>query len=170
MTTLESLPNECEIISLIEKTKADLVIDMSSLAIDISKLDFKCHVQPTKFQSEFHYEDIDEADSDDEFDFYDEDLTGNDNVDDDEAKEIVSDLHLISGLTGELIMRDNSNSGITLKENGTYAIVMDGTGKESVVRKSSICWLLSSDTYKLSSDRLQRVMEKDYQTSGKFAI
>lgn len=31
-----------------------------------------------------------------------------------------------------------------------------------VVRKSSICWLLSKDKCKLSSDRLQRVQEKEY--------
>lgn len=161
-STLQLLPSEQDIIALIEKAKSDVVKDMSNLDIDISKLDFKCQVQPTKFQHEFHYEDIDAADSDDENEG---DESHNDNTD--FGDEFGDDLHVISGLTGELQMRDYSTSGIQLQENGIFAIVVDSTGKESVVRKSSICWLLSSDKYKLSSDRLQRVMERDYQNSGK---
>lgn len=66
-TATQLLPNEEEIITLIEKAKSDLIKDMSSLDIDTSQLDFKCHVQPTKFHTEFHYEDIDDDDDEDDF-------------------------------------------------------------------------------------------------------
>lgn len=164
--TSQLLPNEEEIITLIERAKSDLVMDMSSLNIDTRKLDFTCQVQPTNFRREFQYEDIDAEDSDDDFDENDLNTTDTANDIDAYTDEIDTDLHAISGLTGELMMRDYSNSRTKLDENGPFAIVVDSTGKESVVRKSSICWLLSTDKYKLSSDRLQRVMESDYQKSG----
>lgn len=94
-TTPQYLPNESEIIELIEKAKADLVSEMSSLDIDTTQLDFTCHVTPTKFQSE--EDDVDDVDSDEEFDFDDAD---NDKVNDndDEAKDIEKDLDVLSGL------------------------------------------------------------------------
>lgn len=55
-----------------------------------------------------------------------------------------------------------SANQIHLKEDSPFAVVIDKNGEEMVVRKSSICWLLSKDKCKLSSDRLQRVQEKDY--------
>lgn len=171
-TAMHLLPDEQDIIHLIEKAKSDLIIDMSSLDIDTSKLDFKCQVQPTKFHSEFHYEDIDAADSDDDDDLDEFVLNDKDVENDDvnEAEELAKDLHTIAGLTGELIMRDYSTLKTKVDENGPFAVVVDSTGMEKVVRKSSICWLLSNDKYKLSSDRLQRVMKKDYQNSGKILI
>lgn len=172
-TSMQFLPNEQEIITLIEKAKSDLIVDMSRLDIDTSKLDFKCHVQPTKFHSEFHYEDIDAADSDDDFDKVEDHESNDEDVeveDDAELEELEKDLHVISGLTGELMMRDYSTTKIKVDENGPYAVVVDSIGREKVVRKSSICWLLSSDKYKLSNDRLQRVMENDYHNSGKSII
>lgn len=89
-----------------------------------------------------------------------------------EAEQLAKDLHVIAGVSAELMMRDYSTSKTKLDENGPFAIVVDSTGIEKVVRKSSIWFsrLLSYDKYKFSNDRLQRVMEKDYQNSGKFII
>lgn len=66
----------------------------------------------------------------------------------------------ISCITGPLLLKDyneitNKNSyanQIRLDEKSPFTVVIDNTGKEMVVRKSSICWLLSKDRYKLSSD------------------
>lgn len=51
---------------------------------------------------------------------------------------------------------------IDLDEKSPFVKVTDKSGKEMVVRKSSVCWLLSQDKFKLSSDRLQRVQEREY--------
>ncbi len=71
--------------------------------------------------------------------------------------------------TGELLLKDygdvQSTSNIRLNENSPFAVVVDKNGKEKVVRKSSICWLLSKEKFKLSCDRLQRVQEKEYMNT-----
>lgn len=64
----------------------------------------------------------------------------------------------------------NENSGkIHLDETSKYVVVADKNGKEKVVRKSAVCYVLSKDKYKLSSDRMQRVKEKDYEVNNKSA-
>lgn len=68
------------------------------------------------------------------------------------------------------MLRDyNSNceERIILDEKSSFVVVEASKGKEMVVRKSSICWLMSKDKCKLSSDRLQRVQEKDYLNVNK---
>lgn len=75
--------------------------------------------------------------------------------------------HILLGVTGELEMRDYSQTGTVLDEKGRLALVADSTGKEKVVRKGGICWYLNKNRCKLSSDRLKRVMEKDFQNTGK---
>lgn len=57
---------------------------------------------------------------------------------------------------------NHSANEIRLKEDSPFAVVVNKKGEKIVVRKSSICWLLSKDKCKLSSDRLQRVQEKEY--------
>lgn len=49
-----------------------------------------------------------------------------------------------------------------IDEKCPFVIVMDERGNRKIVRKSSVCWLLSKDKHKLSSDRLVRVTESDY--------
>lgn len=56
----------------------------------------------------------------------------------------------------------DSENDTDLDETSPFIKVTDKSGKEMVVRKSSVCWLLSQDKFKLSSDRLQRVQEKEY--------
>lgn len=55
---------------------------------------------------------------------------------------------------------------IQLDEKSKYVAVADNNGKEKVVRKSAICYVLSKNKYKLSSDRLQRVKENEYETKN----
>lgn len=84
---------------------------------------------------------------------------------------------LFLGVTGDLDLTDYSSrctaetddvcSKIQLDERSKYAIVSDNNGKEKVVRKSAVCYMLSRNKYKLSSDRLQRVKEKEYETGNK---
>lgn len=57
---------------------------------------------------------------------------------------------------------NNVDDDIRLDENAPFTYVVDSTGKSKVVRKSAICYVLSKDKHKLSSDRLQRVQEKEY--------
>lgn len=59
------------------------------------------------------------------------------------------------------VNKKNEDS-ICLDEDSPFVVVANTKGKEMVVRKSSVCWLLSKDKSKLSSDRLVRVQEKDY--------
>lgn len=49
-----------------------------------------------------------------------------------------------------------------IDEKSPFVVVVDGKGNEKIVRKSSLCWLLSKDKHKLSSDRLVRVTEQEY--------
>lgn len=71
--------------------------------------------------------------------------------------EVLQDLSILSNITGTLELQNYSETQTTLNPNGPFATVKDAHGKEFVVRKSSICWLLNSNVAKLSSDRLQRV-------------
>lgn len=129
------------------------------------KLDFKCQVKPTDFGKEFQYDD-----DDDEYELDDEewdDVDGNDDFTDDmspaEAMEFEKDLQKLTGITGELSLPSYSRLGIEVDPKGIYAVVLDSKGEPDVVLKSAICWMLSKNKIKSSSDRLQRVMEKDYQ-------
>lgn len=57
---------------------------------------------------------------------------------------------------------EGAEGGTYLSETSPYVAVRGNNGNEMIVRKSSVCWLLSKDKYKLSSDRLVRVQEKEY--------
>lgn len=60
-------------------------------------------------------------------------------------------------------MNDLKESGESvIDENSAFTLVVDGKGNRKIVRKSSVCWLLSKDKHKLSSDRLVRVAEREY--------
>lgn len=57
---------------------------------------------------------------------------------------------------------DVDSEKILLDERSIFVVVADSNGKEKVVRKSAVCYVLSKDKHKLSSDRLRRVQEKEY--------
>lgn len=175
------------IILIIENARDTVISELESLSIDTSKLDFHCQVTPVPesklldidFDSFFD----DESDSDyDEMEFNNETFYPDSDPEDDiqclnslSGNCLLSSYfmkitylpHDILGITGEdLILKDYNNTGsennIDLDEKSPFAVVMTNQGKEMVVRKSSICWLLSKDKCKLSSDRLQRVQEREY--------
>lgn len=56
----------------------------------------------------------------------------------------------------------NSEGYVHLDERDRLVLVNDNSGKWKVVRKSAVIYVLTKDKHKLSSDRLQRVQEKEY--------
>lgn len=60
---------------------------------------------------------------------------------------------------------EKTSENKSLDEKSSFVCVVDEKGNEKIVRKSSVCWLLSKDKHKLSSDRLVRVAERDYSVN-----
>lgn len=130
--------------------------DFSSLGMDFNVLDYHCQIQPTRFVKEFNYEQI----CDDELS--DENVSDDDDVEMENADEVEDeDRHKLSGVTGELLLKDHSESGLNVDENGVFALVTNATGKTKKVFKSAIVWYLNNDKTKLSRDRLHKVRVKD---------
>jgi len=80
---------------------------------------------------------------------------------DDSSQEIVEDLFMIS--TGALGVKKYHE--VPLTESSPFVLVCDGFMNPAIIRKSTLCWLLSSNDTKLSSDRLARVMAAPVQHS-----
>lgn len=78
--------------------------------------------------------------------------------------DLLVDLRVSCTVQGELELKDYTSCTIKLSETCPFTVVTDSTGKETVVRKSSICWLLNEFTGKLSSDRLLRVRQLEYES------
>lgn len=166
-------PSKNEIISWIEKAKADLTKDMMLCGVDAIKLklNFKCQIKPTDFEKEFDYDDEEDDLNEDEWDEDENQYENNDDcaidmdhdIDPAEALQFEKDLHKLSGVTGELSLPNYSHVGKEVDPKGLYAVVLNSKGEPDVVLKSAIVWMLSKNKIKSSSDRLQRVMEKDYQ-------
>lgn len=55
----------------------------------------------------------------------------------------------------------------TVDERSIYAEIPNATGKTSIVKKSSLCWLLRDESKKMSNDRLQRVKHCSKKRSSK---
>lgn len=53
-----------------------------------------------------------------------------------------------------------------VNEKSPFVVVVDERGNEKVVHKSSVCWMLSKDKHKLSSDRWVRVSEQEYSVKS----
>lgn len=81
---------------------------------------------------------------------------GNNNiiVDDDTTYE---DMCIISSDKLSLKTFDDKFPTAELPENSPFVQVAHGSGKKSIIKKSTLCWMLSSGTNSLSSDRLHRV-------------
>jgi len=91
--------------------------------------------------------------------------------DDFPAEDILKDVSTLSCVSdGYLNMKDYGETTLVLNETSPFTIVTDAHGKEIVVRKSSICWLLNKNCSRLSSDRLQRVIEKEYFPKSKSTL
>lgn len=128
-----------------------------------TKIDFQCQVSyvPDDFN-------VDEDNLDDDLEFDDlndfSDLDSNDISNAEESDEndfgLKQNLHTLSGMTGELMLKDYSKNGLEndfLDEKSIFCVVKDSSGKTKLIRKSTICWSLMKDKYSLSSDRLTRV-------------
>lgn len=62
---------------------------------------------------------------------------------------------------GHIELRDYSRKvGNMVLSNTSQYVELYSLKKRMVVKKTSLCWFLRTDTYKLSSDRLQRVKTK----------
>lgn len=78
--------------------------------------------------------------------------------------DLLIDFTVLSTVQGNLELRDYTDCKIKLNESSPFTIVTDSTGKETVVLKSSICWLLNEFSEKLSSDRQLRVRQSEYES------
>lgn len=169
-TKHSSLISKDECINVIEKAKSDVADGLIELGINKEDLNFLCQVDVVRSLDE-EMIDIELDDfTDDELDseIINEDTGYRDNLENDSDAEdgLQQDIRLLSGITGELMMKDYSE-GLNSSdiEASPFAVVIDNAGYEKVVRKSSICWFLQIDKCKLSSDRLQRVQENDVAKS-----
>lgn len=79
----------------------------------------------------------------------------------DSSNEVVEDLFMIS--SGALGVRKYND--VPLSETSPFVLVCDGFKHPAIIRKSTLCWLLSSGDTRLSSDRLARVMTAPIQHS-----
>ncbi|XP_067203736.1 uncharacterized protein [Linepithema humile] len=87
------------------------------------------------------------------------------------AEDILEDVSTLSCMSdGYLNMKNYGETTLALSKTSPFTIVADARGKEMVVRKSSICWLLNKNCGRLSSDRLQRVMEKEFSSKPKSTL
>lgn len=86
------------------------------------------------------------------------------------AEDILEDVSTLSCVSDGYLNMKNYETTLALSKTSPFTIVTDAHGKEIVVRKSSICWLLNKNCGRLSSDRLQRVMEKEYSSKPKSTL
>lgn len=151
-----------QIIELIEKARLDLTRDIQCMGMETKHFDYHCQINPTSFEREFSYDEI--SDDDDE-EFNDDDNSRDIDItiedDDGDLEDDQNDRNYLSGITGELELKDYSQTGMTIDESSKLAIVVTNTGKPKKVMKSAIVWYLNNNKDKLSSDRLERVRAKD---------
>lgn len=156
-----------DIIKQIEKARTDVSKDIGKIGVDVSQLNFKCQINPTKF-NEFDFDDFDcddddcddndDDDCDDGYDDNEETLDYLANIDGSDIEESCNVLNI----TGELEMRDYSTARISPDEEDRFTTVIDGSAKKKTVLKSGVVFVMLQDRCKLSSDRLRRVMERDF--------
>ncbi|KAG4072027.1 hypothetical protein HA402_008468 [Bradysia odoriphaga] len=166
--------NRQTIITHIERARDAVIADLEKMEIETSKLNFHCQIRPAYEEdlsgtNSDQDSDLDcEFKSDSEFENEQENQNPCQNPNIDFMNEVISEeesdehegfLEDINFLEENL---DNLQEDISLSEEGPFVVVIDGTGKSKVVRKSAVCYVLARDKHKLSSDRLQRVQEKEY--------
>lgn len=86
------------------------------------------------------------------------------------AEDILEDVSTLSCVSDGYLNMKNYETTLALSKTSSFIIVTDAHDKEIVVRKSFICWLLNKNCGRLSSDRLQRVMEKEYSSKPKSTL
>lgn len=179
ITVFETLPSDIEIISEINRAREDAIIclDKHNVCFGINDLD--CPIKltnrisnPIEEEDSEDYSDSDEEKSDDDDDKV-EDGTSNGKANTEvgfdeiyeDADHLQVDLGMLTTVTGEVQLKNYSTNLTTpnsIPETSPFASVTTLSGKNIVVRKSSIVWLLSQKTPNLSSDRLVRVQDNEY--------
>lgn len=171
-SALQEFPSNAEIICLLERARMKGMEDISKVGIDVpADQDFSCQIKYERA--------TDPSTLDAENDLYDEDDCESE-VDQDEMSkevnalvaadvdmELTRDVHTLSSVTGEIILRNYGECTISLSETSPYTVVHDSLGNEKVVRKSTICWLLTKNKHSLSSDRLTRVKQCELMSKSK---
>lgn len=175
------LPTNEEIIVLLEKARVKAIEDVSSVGIDVpNDQDFRCQI---KRMSEMDVDsresplDVDDLidlddlyDDESEVDPQETEKELNDLFDNDIDTELTRNIHELSSMPGEIILKDYGDCGIALSENSPYTVLCDNLGNKKVVRKSTICWLLAKNKHSLSSDRLTRVKQCELMSGSKLEM
>ncbi|GAB0097926.1 hypothetical protein DMENIID0001_136110 [Sergentomyia squamirostris] len=147
-----SLPSDAEINEIVLTAKTDALSEMKKF---IRKPDASMSVKKINYDflapdcHEFNEEpEIDHFDVEDYFQNHLEEFCEEDGSDEENQ---------IEGLNIEVNLRDYKSAPV--EKDSRFLNIRDKKGKEMVVRKSSLCWLLSNETNKVSNDRLRRFKE-----------
>lgn len=164
----DSLPSNNSIISEVNRARKEAIVCLKEHNFSFRINDLLCPIQLTnRIENQTVEEDEESSDEGSE----EENEVENDGVEENELDdefllnkdELNADLHLLSNATGELRLKNyNSTNNSHIPESSPFAAVRCISGKDIVVRKSSIVWLLSKTKSNLSSDRLVRVQETDH--------
>jgi len=163
-----SLPEDYEIeaaVSVALQKAVGLAQKFSLLSNDCGNFISKTHLKPRRAEEETinGEEDEDEEDGDvdsnmidmendaDEVTFSQAEVQADK---EDRMSGVVEDLFIVS--SGAIGVKQYNN--VPLSEKSPFVLVGDGQNNPAIIRKSTLCWLLSSGDTKLSSDRLTRVM------------
>lgn len=171
-TVPSHLPSNDVIIDVIKNVKEEVVTEMRDFQINMEKIEFHCQVKAV-------YEDNDEDDDDDneseddeeerdeddfELDRLNESLNESDH--DDVPDDILQERNELSSMWSTINLKDYSEKYPDINESSPFVTLVNGTGKEIVIRKSSLCWMMSTNKSTSSSDRLQRVKEDEWRTES----
>lgn len=151
-----SLPSDEDICNEIETAKVDAIDILKQFGINATNFDFDCKISNhTKI-----LDDLNEIQSIEET--IEEPLEEPvEETFDETTSDLQQDIHTLSAVTGLLELKDYSELRKSITETSPFTIVIDAGGTEKIVRKSSICWLLTQNKFHFSSDRLQRVRDVD---------
>lgn len=147
MVVATTLPSNEDIISLIENAKAMAIEDLRKVGIverENFKINFKCQVSYVRDDSITSDMDTDDLNDDPEEDIeLDYEIDSAHSLENDvENLDLQNDLHVLSSVTGELMLKDHSKDVTDndfLAEDSIFVVVKDSSGKKKVVRKSTIC-------------------------------
>lgn len=147
------LPNTDNIIKTIENAKTNAFLKVKSVGMNVN---FKASDEIFSKLLATDYDDFEGNDNDDEV--IDNDIKKDEEND---QQELWEDLSALSNVQGGLDLKTHEKSRekseIQLHSRSPFVVARDQKKNELVVRKSSLCWLCSTNSCNLSSDRLQRV-------------
>lgn len=166
----EDLPSDHAIIFEVERARAEAIICLDKHNVCFQTKDLLCPITITIEDGLADSLDSSEESSEDESDCAEDEIgqTREGCIDEygDEIRldtdELNADIQMLSSATGEVLLKNYSSDKTSLSETSPFTHVRCSSGKDIVVRKSSIVWLLSKSKTNLSSDRLVRVQESEF--------